>query len=202
MARPSTREKLLDCAEALFAEHGLEGASLRTINTAAGLSPAALHYHFGSKQALLEALLERRMPALMEQRRKILDELSVSAEPATTREVLSALLRPLEELLSEGGDAGLRYLRLIHRLQADRNLDPKFVIERWRGGVDRLAPLLQKANPSLPTPIIHFRLSLVIEVMLQSLAYGPPPTDGDLKTHVASLLDFLTGGFEAALPGE
>jgi AcrR family transcriptional regulator len=40
MGRPSTREKLLDCAEELFAEHGLEGVSLRAINAQAGLSPA------------------------------------------------------------------------------------------------------------------------------------------------------------------
>ena len=57
MPRPSTREKLLDCAEELFAEHGLEGVSLRTINAEAGLSPAALHYHFGTKDRLVEVLL-------------------------------------------------------------------------------------------------------------------------------------------------
>ena len=49
MGRPSTRENLLDCAEELFGRHGLEWFSLRTINTKAGLSPAALHFHFGSK---------------------------------------------------------------------------------------------------------------------------------------------------------
>ena len=59
MGRPSTRDKLLDCAEDLFGRHGLEGVSLRTINAEAGLSPAALHYHFGSKQLLVEALLFR-----------------------------------------------------------------------------------------------------------------------------------------------
>lgn len=202
MGRPSTREKLLDCAEELFAEHGLEGVSLRTINTEAGLSPAALHYHFGNKAVLLEALLERHMPALMERRRELLDELSEAAEPPTTRAVLSALLGPLVELLAKGEASGLRYLRLVHRLQADRNLDPQFVIDRWPGGVDRLTPLLRRANPSFPPRIIHFRLGLVIEVMMQSLSHGPAPNGGDLETHVGELLDFLTGGFEAPLAGE
>ena len=201
MARPSTREKLLDCAEALFGSHGLEGVSLRTINTKAGLSPAALHYHFGSKAALLEALLDRRMPALMERRRKLLDELSASPDRPSTREVLGTLIRPLVDLLAESDEEGLRYLRLIHRLQADRDLDPQFVIDRWPGGVDRLVPLLRKANPSLPVPLIQFRLSLVIEVMLRSLSQGTPPAGGDLESHVSALLDFLTDGFQASVSG-
>ena len=201
MARPSTREKLLDCAEELFASHGLEGVSLRTINANAGLSPAALHYHFGSKAALLEALLERRMPTLMERRRKLLDELSASPNRPSTREVLRAVIRPLVDLLAESDEEGLRYLRLIHRLQADRDLDPQFVIDRWPGGVDRLVPLLREANPSLPVPLIQFRLSLVIEVMLRSLSQGTPLAGGDLESHVSALLDFLTDGFQASVSG-
>jgi hypothetical protein len=98
--------------------------------------------------------------------------------------------------------SGLRYLRLIHRLQADGDLDPQFVIERWPGGVDRLVPLLCKANPSLPLPIIQFRLSLVIEVMLRSLSQGPPATGSNLESHSSALLDFLTDGFEASITGE
>jgi AcrR family transcriptional regulator len=202
MARPSAREKLLDCAEHLFAEHGLKGVSLRAINAEAGLSPAALHYHFGTQQALVEALLSRQMPALMERRRLLLDALDQRPQPPTTREILSALLQPQVELLAEGGDHGLRYLRLVHRLQADGDLDPRFVIERWPGGVDRLVPLLRKANPSLPLALVQFRLALAIDVMLRSLAHGQAPAGGGLEAHVAALLDFLSGAFEAHFTGE
>lgn len=202
MGRPSTREKLLDCAEYLFAEHGLEGVSLRTINSEAGLSPAALHYHFGSKAALLEAILERTMPPLMERRRLLLDELSASESAPTTREVLNALIRPLVDLLARGDASGPTYLRLIHRLQADRDLDQQFVIERWPGGVDRLLPLLRDANPGIPLPVIQFRLELVIEAMLRSLSREHSPDQGDLESHLSSLLDFLTAGFEASIDGE
>lgn len=202
MARPSAREKLLDCAEHLFAEHGLEGVSLRAINAEAGLSPAALHYHFGTQQALIEALLERQMPALMERRRRLLDVLDQRAEPPTTREILGALLQPQVELLAEGGEPGLRYMRLVHRLQADGDLDPRFVIERWPGGVDRLEPLLRRANPSLPVALIQFRLALAINVMLRSLAHGAAPAGGGLEAHVSALLDFLSGAFEAPVTGE
>jgi AcrR family transcriptional regulator len=202
VARPSAREKLLDCAERLFAEHGLEGVSLRAINAAAGLSPAALHYHFGTQKALVEALLERQMPVLMERRRRLLDALDDRSEPPTTREVLTALLQPQVELLMEGGEAALRYMRFIHRLQADGDLDPRFVMERWPGGVDRLVPLLQKANPSLPLPIVQFRLGIAIDVMLRSLAHRLAPAGDGLDDQVSALLDFLSGAFEAPVTGE
>jgi len=202
MGRSSARERLLDCAEHLFAEHGLEGVSLRAINAKAGLSPAALHYHFGTQQALVEALLERQMPALMERRRRLLNDLDKRRAPPTVREVLGALIRPQVELLAEGGEGGLRYMRLIHRLQADGDLDPQFVLDRWPGGVDRLVPLLRKASPSLPLPVIQLRLDLAIEIMLARLARGPTPEEVGLEAHVSALLDFLTGAFEAPVTGE
>jgi AcrR family transcriptional regulator len=202
VARPSSREKLLDCAELLFAEHGLGGVSLRRINSEAGLSPAALHYHFGSQQAVFEHLLERRMPALMERRRQLLDGLDETLRTPAARDVLDALIRPLVELLAEGGEAGLRYLRLINRLQADGDLDPQFVVERWPGGVDRLVPLLRRALPDLPLAVIELRLGLAIDVMLRSLAVGGAVSGAPLEAHVRALLDFLTGALEAPTTGE
>jgi AcrR family transcriptional regulator len=197
MGRPSTREKLLDTAESLFADHGLGGVSLRAINAEAGLSPAALHYHFGTQRALVEALLERHMPQLMERRGALLDEIADGGRPTTTRGILSALVRPQVELLAEGGDSALRYMRFVRRLQADDDLDPNFVLERWPGSVDRLVPLLQQANPALPLKLVEFRLSLAIDVMLSSLARQPSPPTGELGAYVSALLDFLTGAFEA-----
>jgi AcrR family transcriptional regulator len=202
MGRPSAREKLLDCAERLFAEHGLEGVSLRAINAEAGLSPAALHYHFGTQQALVEALLERHMPRLMERRRQLLDALEARPEPPAVRDVLGALVTPLADFLAEGGEPGLRYLRLIHRLQADGDLDPHFVVARWPGAVERLVPLLHRANPSLPLSVVQLRLDLAIDIMLRSLAHATPSVEGSLESHVSSLLDFLTGAMQAAVTGE
>jgi AcrR family transcriptional regulator len=197
MAPPTAREKLLDCAERLFVEHGVEGTSLRSINAEAGLSAAALHYHFGSKQALVEALLERQMPLLMGRRRELLDALDERPKPATTREILSAMLQPQVELLAEGGEPGIRYIRLIHRLQSDGDLDFQFVIARWPGGVERLVPLLQRANPSLTRPLVERRLAFAIDLMLPSLVKAPKPVGDDLEVYVCALLDFLSGAFEA-----
>jgi AcrR family transcriptional regulator len=63
-APPSTRERILDAAEALFASRGFEGAAMRDIAAGANLNPASLYNHFTSKQALFEAVLERGLRPL------------------------------------------------------------------------------------------------------------------------------------------
>lgn len=201
MPRPSTREKLLDCAESLFAEQGLAGVSLRTINAEAGLSPAALHYHFKTKKALVEALLERRMPALMERRRALLDNLEQQEATPTTRDVLNIVIRPLVELVSSDSEAGQRYLRLIYRLQADGDLYSLFAQDRYSGSVDRLIPLLKRAMPDTSSAVLGLRLEWAIHLMLRGLAEvallpnGQRPSENFDVPRL--LLDFLASGFEA-----
>jgi hypothetical protein len=111
------------------------------------------------------------------------------------RDVLDALIRPLAELLAEGGAPGLRYVRMVHRLQTDGDIDPDYVVARWPGGVDRLLPLLRRALPTLPASLIQLRLDLAIDCMLGSLA--KQWSGVDLDAHVSAVLDFLTGALEA-----
>jgi AcrR family transcriptional regulator len=72
MARPEarpgdqTRERILDCAEVLFAERGLAGTAVRDIARECGLTAASLYNHFDGKQALYEAVLARGVQPLME----------------------------------------------------------------------------------------------------------------------------------------
>jgi AcrR family transcriptional regulator len=205
MIQAPARQRLLDCAEELFAEHGLDGASLRAINAGAGLSPAALHYHFGNKQALLEALLERRMTVLMDRRGRLLDAFEGASEPPTARDVIEALIRPLAELLETEGEGGRRYLRLLCRLHADGDLDERFVLSRFENGVDRIEPMLQRALPDLSVGVVRLRLALAIDAMMRGLADWQKLAalwrSGDApiarQELIASLIDFLVGGLEA-----
>lgn len=70
------RELILDAARSVFAEEGLEGASLRAIATRAGYTPAALYFHFDSKEAIYAEVLQQSLASLGE---------AVSAAVATTR---------------------------------------------------------------------------------------------------------------------
>jgi AcrR family transcriptional regulator len=56
---PPTREVILDAAEVLFAEHGVDGVAVRDLARELELTPSSLYNHFAGKQALYEAVLER-----------------------------------------------------------------------------------------------------------------------------------------------
>ena len=63
-----TYQKLMDCAEKIFAEKGYDKASIREITATANVNLASVHYHFGSKQNLLQRLLDRKLEWLNQQR--------------------------------------------------------------------------------------------------------------------------------------
>src|SRR5271156_452588 len=72
-----SRERLILAAERLFAEHGIDGVSLREINLAAGQKNASgLQYHFGKKANLLAAVFAHRVPGIEVRRKGMLDELN------------------------------------------------------------------------------------------------------------------------------
>src|ERR1700710_255256 len=70
----SVRDRILDVAQALFAEHGYAAASTRAIAQAAGVNLAQLHYHFGAKRELFKAAYRRGAQQVTEARRRALAE--------------------------------------------------------------------------------------------------------------------------------
>ena len=87
----STRDRLIDAGERQFAEQGFEAASIRAITREAGVNVAAAHYHFGSKEALLRAVLDRYIVPLNQRRLELLD--AAISEAGSQPVALDALLR-------------------------------------------------------------------------------------------------------------
>src|SRR4051812_17342259 len=95
----STPDRILQAAERLFSERGIGDVSLREITTAAGVNSAAAHYHFGSKEAVLEELFARRAQPIADGREKMLSELKLNRQGRPVLEdVLRAFLRPALDL--------------------------------------------------------------------------------------------------------
>src|SRR3954447_25757075 len=70
----SVRDRILDVAQELFAEHGYSAASTRAIAQAAGVNLAQLHYHFGAKKDLFKAAYRRGAEQVTEARARALTE--------------------------------------------------------------------------------------------------------------------------------
>src|SRR5690348_15121274 len=90
----ATRELLIDAAAELFASQSVEGVSVRSINSQAGLAAAAVHYHFGSKERILEAVLEREGGPVREAINEQADRLLGRKAKPTTRQLVEALAFP------------------------------------------------------------------------------------------------------------
>src|ERR1700690_2615367 len=107
----TTKDKLMDAAEKLFARRGFYGSSLREITAAAGVDLALVNYHFGSKKQLLIAVIERRGAVLNEERLQRLADARLSAAPGapSTDAVVGAFLDPILERLAHAGPGWHNY---------------------------------------------------------------------------------------------
>jgi AcrR family transcriptional regulator len=119
----STRDRILDAAERQFATHAIEEVTLRDVTSAAGVNLAAVHYHFGSRDDLLRAILVRRMTPLLEERKR---RLSFLPREGTVHEKIEHIVRAFIEPSMEYDCSNDNYLvhRLITRLAIYEERDP------------------------------------------------------------------------------
>jgi AcrR family transcriptional regulator len=114
-SKRTTKDKLMDAAEKLFARRGFHGTSLRDITGAAGVDLALVNYHFGSKKQLLAAVLERRGQVLNQERLQRLAQVRLSAAPGapSTEAIVGAFLDPILDRLAHAGPGWHSYFALI-----------------------------------------------------------------------------------------
>ena len=116
MSTTSTKEKILDSAEYFFAEEGYAGASMRSIAQRADVNLAAANYHFGSKEALLKAVFERRLTPLNRDRLDGLDALETDTPagvPLELERLIAVFLAPALRMYRDDRAGGARFMRLM-----------------------------------------------------------------------------------------
>jgi AcrR family transcriptional regulator len=153
-----TREKLLDAAERLFAERGINNVSLAEIVRAAGQRNAsAIHYHFGSRDAVLQAILERHVPVLRGRRLELLAEASARDD---ARSAAEALVRPVMEF-AQLGWRERAYLQIGAELTSylDRATPQVQRLLRETAGHDAMALLRERCSP-MPNEIWNERTTI------------------------------------------
>jgi AcrR family transcriptional regulator len=162
---PSTRERILDAAEELFAELGIADTSLRALTRHAGVNLAAVHYHFGSKDGLLDAVVERIAEPINAERRRALARIEAEATGRPeAADLLRAYFGPVVERLDAPEHPGRRVAlaRLLARIESE----PPGEIARlgWRHfGATAAAyiEVLRRALPDLDPALVieRFRLA-------------------------------------------
>lgn len=197
---------LILAAEKMVAIHGLSGVSLRQINEAAGhKNSGATHYHFGSREGLIQAVLDYRISAIAARRDAIFERLKQQSARLDIRGVICALAHPLVEELKPRPE-GNYFLRFSERIRRERNefqVDYTFPAASWRFAQQELLGHLAYLPPCLAA----LRVQMVLDHIISGLAgvearlvYGSWTPETFIA--VETLIDFITAGVTAPVAPE
>lgn len=169
----STKERILGAAETLFARHGFAGASLRQVTAAANVNLAAVNYHFGSKDNLIEEVFRRRLDELNARRLAALQRALAVTEPQL-EDVLGAFIRPALEL-SLDHDGGHAFMRVLARAFAEHDERlRKFLSDNYGHVLREFASAFSGLLPQLGKEELYWRLDIITGALTHSMAdFGP-----------------------------
>ncbi len=205
-----TKERILDTAERMFAEHGYAATSLRSIIADAGVNLAAVHYHFHSKEALLEAVILRRSVPANQERLALLDrfEREAGGNPPPLERVIEAFVAPTVLMSRDPQSGSMVFMRLLGRLHAEGDLLPRIITSQFGDVLKRFGAALRAALPNLPPEELFWRLNLAIGALAQTLRGGSKDLETiadfslslDSEAALERLVSFLSAGFRAPVP--
>lgn len=204
--RSDTKSLIMDTAERMIAEHGLNGVSNRAILSEAGVNSAALHYHFNSREGLIEAIVVRYGRIPTKRRIQMVRELEGAGRTPSIGEIVDVIVDPMVYLLEEKGEAGRRFLRFLARLQSDRTRPDREVEYKYHPELaDRMGRWIREACPGLSEDERTLRIAMVTDTMLQTLSNADFMTEewrsgeheAKLRLFVAQLKAFLAAGLGA-----
>jgi len=199
----STKDRILDAAERLFALHGFAGTSLRQITGLAEVNSAAVNYHFGSKEMLINEVFRRRMDIMSAQRLARLAN-ARTAQPLALEVVLAAFIEPALAMARDHNGGGA-FIRVIARAYAENNASlRKFLSVRY-GHVQReFARAIAATAPHLDKQALYWRLDFLVGsltyVMSEFGLIKRPPgvSEAAHQARAASeLIAYAAAGFRA-----
>ncbi len=205
-----TRDRILDAAEALFVEHGFEATSMRMITGRAAANLAAINYHFGSKDALIQEVFRRRLTALNRERLAVLDRLEDEAAgaPLKPSRIVDAFFGTALDLAADTEHGGHVFMRLLGRTQTEPSaFVRKFLAEEYADVVERFLGAFFRALPDVPREEVLWRFHFMMGATSYSIAgtdslqlFAGSFDDADPKRLRPRLMSFILGGLRAPLP--
>ena len=208
-AGEATRERILAAAEALFAERGQDGASIRLIAQSAAVDLAMINYHFGSKQDLYHAVFERRAGKLNELRLAELESAieSMKGKPKLSQ-IVSAMVAPNIRLRDRPDLGGVNFARMIVREmiepseRARNNIGRNFAIPAEKF-VTALAGVFPEASREDLSWAFYFGICTLMHAMISDFPAAELLNDdkvaADADLVLKRLVPFIESGIRAAV---
>jgi AcrR family transcriptional regulator len=188
-----TKQKILDAAERLIAEQGYAATSLRQIIGEAGVNLASVHYHFGSKEELLNELVARKVNPVNEKRLEMLERLLAESahQVPSAEKILEAFLTPMAQAASRSP----QFVKVMGRIQAE-GLRESIAAKHFKPVSGRFMAELRKAVPELPDEEFQWRVQFLIGALAHTMC-GCTGAGHDFEARISYLIHFLAAGFHA-----
>ena len=190
-------------------DKGFTATSLRDITTAADVNLASVNYHFGSKEALLAAVLERRLQPINERRLQLLDELELRSpiKPVELSDIVRAFMSPPFEQQQTWGSSGQTFFRLLGRIHSETNEDFREVfMSKFEVVFQRFSTALRRSLPHLDSSSVNWRMLFMVGSMAFTMSWGQAMVSRDRKKFLETngaleaLVAFTSAGLAAPLP--
>ncbi len=199
----STKDRILGAAEELFALNGFGGTSLRQVTTRADVNIAAVNYHFGSKENLVNEVFRRRMDDMSATRLSRLAQ-ARSTAPGELEPVLAAFVEPALALAQDRNGGGA-FIRVIARAYAEKNDGLRqFLSEQYGHVLREFARAIADCVPGLSKEQLYWRLDYLAGALTYAMAdFGliKRPAGTTEAAHRAraarELIQFAAAGFKA-----
>jgi AcrR family transcriptional regulator len=201
-----TREHILDIAEALFADNGYDGTSLRDVARAAALQTAAIGYHYPSKEELFDTVVRRRAEVMSAWRQRMLQDMRAEhgQRAIPLDQLVRAYVQPFFESASHGHPGWRHYAALMGRL-ANSALGTAVIARHYDATARAYLLEFFRTLPGVRQADVIDGFTFMVASMLalcadtgraQQLA-GQTTAARPLSEHFGSLLTFLVAGFWA-----
>ena len=200
----STKDRILGAAEELFAQYGFAGTSLRQVTSHADVNIAAVNYHFGSKENLVNEVFRRRMDEMTAARLSQLEQ-ARSAHPGDLRAVLAAFVEPALAMAQDRQSGGA-FVRVIARAYAEKNDNlRKFLSDHYGHVLREFGKALAGCLPGLDKETLYWRLDFLAGSLTYAMSdFGliKRPAGASEATHRAraarELIRFSAAGLQTS----
>lgn len=213
---PGTRSRILNAAEGLFADRGFSATSVRMITSRAKVNLAAMHYHFGSKDQLIQELFALRLSPLNRQRLALLDHCQAGggAGDPSLEQILEAFIRPPVQLIRDPERGGMRFMQLLSRaFNSPDGAIREMIYGQFAEVIERFSGALGPRLPHLSREEAFWRFHFMVGAMSHTLhviadwknlenLFTDVPEPSQVDEVVDRLVSFLAAGFRTPIPSQ
>jgi len=173
MTTLSTKERILNSTEKLIAEQGFTALSIRKISLKAHTNLAAINYHFGNKEQLINQVLERRLNNLFDVRMKMLHDLNQgdSDKKCNLEQILHAFIAPALFMINDEHQGGKVFMKVLARAYAEQSDSlHELLAKRYTPIIKEFAEAIHLSCPELPRQTIFWRFHFIIGALTYAMS--------------------------------